>query len=111
MLDSASYTVIFVSQRTGQDDSGYATMSARMEELVRQQEGFVDLHSVRDASGKGITVAYWTSLEAIQKWRGQLEHLGAQRLGRSRWYQGYEITVAKIERHSEFGSLSTRVGA
>lgn len=110
MLESARYAAIFVSQRNDNDQTGYAIMSQRMEELVHQQEGFIGLHSVRGADGKGITVAYWTSLEAIHKWRNQLEHREAQRLGRSGWYEGYEICVAKIERHTEFGSLSTTVG-
>ena len=103
MLDSAKYAVVFVSRRTDQDADGYAAMSDRMEELARRQEGFVDIHSVRDASGKGITVSYWSSMDAIRRWAANAEHLGAQRIGRERWYQAFEITVAKIERHTDFG--------
>jgi heme-degrading monooxygenase HmoA len=105
MDPSAAYAVIFVSQRTKDDVDGYSAMAKRMEELVHAQEGFVGMHSVRDASGRGITVAYWTSLEAIRKWRENAEHLHAQQLGRSRWYEGYEIAVGKIERQAHFGTL------
>lgn len=102
MHDAAQYAVIFVSQRTDVDDEGYAAMAERMVELARTQEGFVDIHSTRDESGKGITVSYWSSLEAIQNWKKHAEHLVAQKIGRQRWYQSYDIAIAKIERHSEF---------
>ena len=94
MLDSANFAVIFVSQRTDQDPDGYAAMSDRMEALARRQEGFVDIHSVRDETGKGITVSYWSSMDAIRQWAMHGEHLGAQRTGRDLWYQAFEIAVA-----------------
>jgi heme-degrading monooxygenase HmoA len=100
------FAVIFVSQRTESDGEGYGDMAVRMEELVHQQPGFIGMHSVRNGAGKGITIAYWESLEAIQQWRDHVEHAAAQRLGRSRWYEGYEITVAEICRTSTFGDLA-----
>ena len=53
-------------------------------------------------------MSYWTSLQAIAKWRGHLEHLEAQRMGRSQWYEAFEIAVGKIKRHTEFGRLNPR---
>jgi heme-degrading monooxygenase HmoA len=106
MSATPRYAVIFVSQRSRQDDDGYAATAARMDELVRQQDGFVEMHSVREGTGRGITVAYWTSLEAIARWRQNLEHAEAQVTGRQRWYQGYQIVVAEVERVSNFGTLT-----
>ena len=49
--------VIFSSRRTPAHDDEYAAMAARMDELARQQPGFVEIMSVRDpVTGEGVTV-------------------------------------------------------
>jgi heme-degrading monooxygenase HmoA len=91
------YAVIFTSQRTdGQD--GYARMAERMVELAAMQPGFVGIESVRDAEGFGITVSYWTSADAIARWKANAEHVAAQEMGLRTWYAHYELRVAKVER-------------
>lgn len=94
------YAVIFTTERNP-GDHGYAAMARRMEELARQQAGFLGVDSARDAV-VGITVSYWSDLDAIRAWREQLEHLEAQRLGRELWYRRYALRVARVERCSEF---------
>ena len=47
------YAVIFSSLRTA-GDNGYGSMAARMEELAKEQPGFLGIESARD--GLGITV-------------------------------------------------------
>ena len=89
------YAVIFTSLRT-EVDEGYAGMAERMEELAAQQPGFLGLESLRD--GLGITVSYWTDLDAIRAWKTNIEHLEAQRLGRERWYAAFRLRIARVER-------------
>ena len=60
------YAVIFTSLRT-EGDNGYAETAKRMEELSSQYPGFLGIESVRNELG--ITVSYWSSLEAIQNWK------------------------------------------
>ena len=91
------YAVIFTSRRAD-DGEGYAEMAERMVELARAQPGFLGVESVRGADGFGITVSYWASAEAIASWKANVEHLAAQRLGRERWYERYELRVARVER-------------
>jgi heme-degrading monooxygenase HmoA len=91
------YAVIFSSLRTA-GDQGYGAMAQRMVELAREQPGFIGEESARDAEGFGITVAYWTSEEAIRAWRAHAEHRIAQETGRALWYQHYSLRVAKVER-------------
>jgi heme-degrading monooxygenase HmoA len=43
-------------------------------------------------------VAYWSSEEAIAAWKVHAEHSMARDQGRSRWYAGFEVRVAKVER-------------
>ncbi len=89
------YAVIFTSLRT-EGDQGYGAMAERMVALAAQQPGFLGAESVRD--GLGITVSYWADLESIAAWKQQAEHLQAQRLGRERWYAGFRVRIARVER-------------
>ena len=52
-------------------------MAELMENLAKLQDGFLGVDSAR--SEIGITVSYWTTLEAIKNWKQQSEHLLAQK--------------------------------
>ena len=91
------YAVIFTTRRTA-GDAGYGEMAQRMDELAAQQPGYLGIESVRDADGVGITVSYWASEAAILAWRRNAEHVAARELGRSAWYEHYELRVARVER-------------
>jgi heme-degrading monooxygenase HmoA len=92
------YAVIFTSKRTAVDEEGYGRTAERMVELARQQPGFLGIDSVRGEDGVGITVAYWTDEAAIAQWREHLEHREAQALGRSKWYEAFQLRVCRVER-------------
>lgn len=83
----------------------YNEMAERMEKLSSAQPGFLGVQSVREASGLGITVSYWKTLEDVSSWKKNLEHREAQSKGKSGWYTGYEVRVSKVEREYKFGSL------
>lgn len=91
------YAVIFTSTRTEIDD-GYGAMADRMVELASQQPGFLGVESTRGAEGLGITVSYWSSLEAIAAWKANAEHRVAQATGHRKWYRHFETRIAKVER-------------
>lgn len=93
------YAVIFTSERTDTDE-GYGEMSAKMNELAKEQPGFLGVESARNKLG--ITVSYWESLEAIQQWKTNLEHKEAQLFGKKKWYKVYKTRIAKVERDYEF---------
>lgn len=98
----SGYAVIFSSQRSPDDADGYGATADAMERLAREQPGFLGIESVRGADGFGITVSYWESLAAIDAWRAQTAHLAARRLGREKWYAGYRLRVARVEREFLF---------
>jgi heme-degrading monooxygenase HmoA len=91
------YAVIFTSQRT-EGDNGYDAMASAMFELALKQPGCLGAEHAREASGLGITVAYFTNEAAIHAWKENSQHLGVQHLGKAHWYSHYEIRVAKVER-------------
>lgn len=89
------YAVIFTSIRSV-GENGYGDMAQRMLELAAEQEGFLGVESAREELG--ITVSYWESLEAIRRWKQNVEHRQAQRLGREVWYSDFKVRIAKVER-------------
>jgi heme-degrading monooxygenase HmoA len=96
------WAVLFTSIRTAADDAGYARAADRMVELAQRQPGYLGFDSARGADGLGMTISYWASPEAIARWRADVEHAEAQRLGRERWYASYCLRVCRVERAWEF---------
>jgi heme-degrading monooxygenase HmoA len=95
-LEPPYFAVIFTSILSD-DTEGYDDMAARMAELARSQPGFLGLETVREGR-LGITVSYWTTEDAVLRWKRQVEHRAAQRAGRDRWYARYKVRIAKVER-------------
>jgi heme-degrading monooxygenase HmoA len=93
------YAVIFTSLLT-KDNKGYSEMAAKMEELAKEQPGYLGIESAREELG--ITISYWESLDAIKNWKANLEHLEAQQKGRDRWYHWYKTRICRVEREYEF---------
>jgi heme-degrading monooxygenase HmoA len=92
------FAVIFTSQASQVDTAGYARTAQHMLELAKRQPGYLGIEETRDEDGVGITVSYWESLEAIEAWKNQADHLDAQRLGRERWYSAFRLRIAHVER-------------
>jgi len=67
-------------------------------ELALARPGCLGAESARGDDGLGITVSYWRDEAAIIAWKAEAQHLVAQRLGRERWYEHYELRVCKVER-------------
>ncbi|MEA0552734.1 antibiotic biosynthesis monooxygenase [Lysinibacillus irui] len=96
------YAVIFTSQRTERDGEGYGEMAEIINTLAQQQPGFLRVESVRNDEGRGITVSYWESLEAIQAWKDNAKHLTAQQLGKGKWYTNYQVEICQIIKEYSF---------
>ncbi|HWS36103.1 MAG TPA: antibiotic biosynthesis monooxygenase [Actinoplanes sp.] len=87
--------VIFTSVRTD-GDQGYAAMAARMDELAREQPGYLGIEAARE--DVGVTVSYWADHGAARAWKQVAAHLVAQKRGREVWYRDYRVRVATVER-------------
>ena len=95
--DPPYWAVIFTSKRTA-DDRGYAAMSKAMMARALAHPGCLGAESARNAEGLGITVAYYVDEASIATWRADGPHQAAQKLGIERWYEHYELRIAKVER-------------
>ncbi len=89
------YAVIFTSVRTA-GDNGYGEVADKMVTLAEQQPGFLGMESAREEVG--VTVSYWQDLDSIKQWKQNVEHLGAQKMGREQWYETFKVRIAKVER-------------
>jgi heme-degrading monooxygenase HmoA len=96
---------IFRSVRSDHADDEYEEWSNRMDRLVVTAPGYIGHTSFRDsATGRGVTISYFSSMADLVAWKQVPEHLEAQALGRSAFYREYEIEVAEIVRHYEWSS-------
>ncbi|MDT7832081.1 antibiotic biosynthesis monooxygenase [Flavobacteriaceae bacterium S356] len=93
------YAVIFTALLTDNIE-GYIETAERMEELAKEQEGYLGIESARN--DVGITVSYWEDLNAITRWKNQVEHTEARERGRKQWYQQYQLRICKVEREYGF---------
>ena len=93
------YAVIFTTLKT-EVDEGYEETASHMESLAKEQDGYLGIESARNELG--ITVSYWESLEAISKWKINIEHTTAREKGRAIWYKKYQLRICKVERDYGF---------
>jgi heme-degrading monooxygenase HmoA len=99
------YAVIFTSLRQDDDGQAYDATGERMMQLAAQQPGFLGVEAVRQ--GLGITVSYWSDLDAIAAWKRNAEHVMAQGEGRRAWYARYKTRIARVERDYAFEAPAT----
>ena len=98
-LTAPYYAVVFTTKLSNNLD-GYEIMANKMEELAKQQKGYLGIESAR--SEIGITVSYWENLESITQWKNNIEHTEARNIGREKWYAQYQLRICKVEREYGF---------
>jgi heme-degrading monooxygenase HmoA len=90
--------VIFVAQRSLDDDAGYRAAAEEMDALAATQPGYIGIDSVRGPDGLGITVSYWINDAAAKNWRDHPRHTAIRDQGRGIWYTYYDLHVAEVTR-------------
>jgi len=99
------YAVIFTSLLS-ENTKGYQEMAETMENLAKQQTGFLGIESAREETG--ITVSYWKTIEDITAWKANIDHQAAQKLGKEKWYSWYKVRICKVEREYGFDNEHLR---
>lgn len=98
------YFAVIFSTITTKNLDGYEETSKKMENLAKQQKGYLGIETARQKIG--ITVSYWKSEADILAWKNNFEHILAREKGRTLWYQEYQIRICKVERAYEFSNLT-----
>ena len=94
--------ILFRSRLTAEAGADYQALDAELSEMVKSQDGFVDVKSFTAADGERLTVVWWRDQESLAKWKALPRHAEAQRTGRQKWYEYYKMDVAEIVRVSNF---------
>lgn len=87
--------------REGGADS-YPEVAARMAELVSQVPGFRSIKTFAADDGERVSIFEFESLEALDEWKRNAEHLVAQRRGRDEFFESYEIQLCQPLRMTRF---------
>jgi len=93
------YAAIFSSVRTDIDE-GYYEMNDRLFKELEKIPGYLGNESARNEVG--ITVSYWSDVEALKHWRELPLHREAQQLGREKWYEAFKVRICLVEREYGF---------
>ncbi|MFG1658368.1 antibiotic biosynthesis monooxygenase family protein [Micromonospora chersina] len=102
MTEPPYHVAILQVTRTGADADGYTATLARMLELAERRPGYLGRRSAVTDDGDELTIVFFTDDEALRAWHDDPEHRAAQHLARERWYERYQVHVARVERTYRF---------
>jgi heme-degrading monooxygenase HmoA len=102
MPQSGMVVILFRSRLTEQAGEDYHSMAAEMLATAREMPGFVEYKVFRADDGERISVIWWQDQETLAAWRNHPRHRIAQKAGRERWYEYYNIEVAEVVRNGLF---------
>jgi len=102
-VKTAYYAVLFSNTLLDQNDLTYQNLSKNLRETAEKLPGYLGIESYRNPQdGKGITISYWKSLEAVTLWKKHADHLIAQQYGRDIAYDNYSVRVCEVQREYHF---------
>jgi heme-degrading monooxygenase HmoA len=87
---------VFRSYRRADDDGAYEAMAEATEAAARLVPGFVEVKTFTADDGEHVTISVFDSFEAQEAWRNDPLHLEAQRLGRTTFFDAFDLAVAQI---------------
>lgn len=94
------YAVIFASTKSN-DLEGFAEMDEKILALAIEQPGFLG-YETAGSPPHSIFISYWTSPEAIDAWRKNMQHQEAKKMGFAQWYDRFLTQICKVEHSNEF---------
>jgi heme-degrading monooxygenase HmoA len=102
MPQSSMVVILFRSRLTAEAGEDYHSMAAEMLATAREMPGFIEYKMFRADDGERISVIWWQDQETLAAWRNHPRHRIAQKAGRERWYEYYNIEVAEVVRGGLF---------
>jgi heme-degrading monooxygenase HmoA len=89
------YAVIFKSIKVMPLSDDYTEMKVHLMDLAKQQPGFIGKETFTAPDGRSLSISYWRSLDAIERWKHNSEHMIAKSK-RDSFYKTYKIEVCKL---------------
>jgi heme-degrading monooxygenase HmoA len=91
------YAVIFKSKRQDANQDLYYQHNNALEEKIKSLPGYLKHSGIRHPETRqGVTIAYFDSLEAIDNWRKDSEHMAAKKLAKSDFYENYSVEITEV---------------
>ena len=86
------YLIVFRNRKRADiDQAAYAAEADRMEDMARDQPGFLSFKGYTADDGEVIALSEWDSEEAARNWGRVAEHRAAQQRGRDAYYADYTL--------------------
>lgn len=95
--DSKIYAVIFKSKRQDANSELYYQHNDLLDEKIKSLPGYIKHSGLRHPETReGVTIAYFNSLDAIDNWRKDGEHMDAKKHAKSEFYENYSVEVTEV---------------
>lgn len=92
-------TVIFRSRlKNTADVSALQSLYQHLFDIVSRLPGFLSVKDFTAEDGESVSIAEFTSLDAVEAWKNHPEHLVAQQRGREEFFSHYEVQVCNVVR-------------
>ena len=77
----------------------YVALVARMAEVAKSIPGYISHKGFWADDGERVTIVEFEDEAGQRAWRTHPEHIEAQKLGRVKYYEMYDIKVAEVRYH------------
>ena len=78
----------------------YFSRAAALQAVLAEQDGLISVERFESLSrpGRYLSLSLWRDEAAVARWRQQMDHRAAQRLGREQLFADYRLRVAQVLR-------------
>ncbi len=97
-MSTRAVLTVFRSRLRDENVDDYAATAERMERLARSMPGLLEFKTFSADDGERVSIIVFDTPQHHAAWRSHAEHVEAQRLGREKFYEFYDITVADVVR-------------
>lgn len=103
--DSRIWSVAFIFE-PGDYDEDFHALDTLIQEVAESMEGYIGRESWQSGDGRTLnSTYYWKDEASIRAFSSHPRHLEAKRQY-ARWYKGYHIVVAEIQRTYGDGGIA-----
>ena len=93
---------VFRSRLRPDNTQEYFEMAGRMSELARTMPGYISHKVFTAEDGERVTIVEFADEKGQEGWRTRLEHVAAQKKGRTSFYSEYKLQICRVIRESSF---------
>ena len=91
------YAVIFKSKRQDANQDLYYQHDSALEKKIKSLTGYIKHSGIRHPETRqGVTIAYFDSLDAIDNWRKDSDHMDAKKLAKSDFFENYSVEITEV---------------